>query len=149
MKFLVRKNRRQINKHREIIDYVNIPRKNIVIVKKKYGQFDIYNYFQEIKGHNVKNGKYMIKKYELKYINSYKKIAFNKKYFCNNLITYTYSRKNSDIFYLNNFQKAMKLAKLLFANDPNCIHCVVNRKTGKETYLVSRWWIYNFLIIIR
>lgn len=131
---------RIISNNPYIYSYLN----NVVIVKKRDTQrFKIHSYYSQIKESGVDNGKYMIKRFNVKYLDTRKKILRNKMYFsyADAGICFTYNRRG-DVFYLNNKVIAKQLTKLLLQNSPDDLFILVNRKTGKETYFVSDSW-YN------
>ena len=136
--------------------YSDIPESNIIVTKKKQPFYSHIEYYNEIKNKGVENGKYMIKKYELKYLRNWNRLAFGKSYFCyaDRGTCFTYERKKPGIFYLNNFKTILGLVKRLIYNNNNELYCIVNRKTGKNTYIVPSYWfeseLYeNSLLIIK
>ena len=110
-----------------------------VLVSKHIDQHKVYSFYDSIKTQRKENGRYMIKRHETKSFNySFNKLAYGKCYFCyaDRGICHTYSRKDKNIFYLNNFNKMLRLAKYLAASDHTYLYCVVDRVTDKSTYVM-------------
>jgi len=126
--------------------YSNIPKKNIVVVRKIESlRHSIYSYYLTIKDRKKENGTYIIKKLSLGYRNlTWNRFAGSKSYFCyaDAGICYSLTKKDKNIFKLNNKVVAIKLLKILLQNSPEYLYVLVNRKNGNETYFVSNSW-YN------
>jgi hypothetical protein len=111
---------------------------DIIVVNKTLYGLEHMEYFNKIKDDHVENGRYMIKRQKLKYGNGWEMIAHEKTYLCT-YNTFTYDRKDSGIFYLNNFNKIKTLARYIASQSSNSneLISIVDRKdSGREIFFV-------------
>lgn len=135
--------------------YQEIKERIIVTNLRKLHNNKVYNYYLRIKAQNKAAGKYMVKRLDLRYVDSWNMIAYCKMYFCytDRGMVYTGDKKDSDIFRVNDFALALQLIKYLIQNDPEYLYAVVNRETGVNTWVVAASWYnspttkYNRIII--
>ena len=128
--------------------FYHVPVKSkIIILNKEYNSSKLYTYYDKIKSNRKdRTGRYMIKKVSLVHGDGCGLDLFttSKKYFCyaDAGIGFTSDRKDGAIFYSNNYQQTLKLAKLLLYetyNGWNTLISIVDRKdSGKETYIVNK-----------
>ena len=117
--------------------------KNFIVVNDKVSLKDkLYKFYKKVRSKAKDDGMYMIKMYEIQGMHySRNKIAKRKAYFvsADSGVTFTYSKRDKDIFYSDNYQDILPLAKYLSLYNYTDIFSIVNRKNnGHETFLIPQ-----------